>query len=181
MSSSVPRRRVLSLVLCCSVAVALSPSMARADDCIGTSLEKVVDPKAAHAVAVEFDKKLKRWRAVWTLGNAKHQALLDGPGDHAHLTLLVLRGTPRFAIVDASAGHELDGRIRIYEPDGKLARAVGLGQIMTKTEIAAISRSKSHLEWLAAAPRLAANGDAIELPVVGGRVASLSIAAHSTP
>lgn len=150
---------------------------ARADDCAGTSLQSLSDPRALHKVTLSFVAKQKKWQAIWTEGSSRQETMLAGPGDHAHLVLAVPHGTPKFAVIETSAGHELDGRVRIYEPNGKLVRALGLKELLTRKELDQAGRSISHLHWLSGTPSLGSDGGSVDLPLVGGRTKNVSIAA----
>ncbi|NUP06294.1 MAG: hypothetical protein HOW73_09575 [Polyangiaceae bacterium] len=169
------RRHFLGISLG-GAALALGAMEARADDCSGTSIESLTDPRALHKVTVSFVANEKKWRAIWTDGKSRQETLLTGPGDHAHLVLAVPYDTPRFALVDTGAGHHLDGRVRIYEPNGKLVRSLGLKDLMTKKELDQVVQSKSHVQWLSGKPTLGRGGRTLELPLVGGRNITVSVA-----
>lgn len=167
-------------VLCACAVGAAALTVARdasADDCGGTSLESVADPKATHKVSLSFNRKTKRWDATIVTSAGARSVTLDGPNDHAHLVLAVVRGADRFALVEAAAGHERADRVRVYDTTGKLRRAISMDDILTKAEQKQLTASISHLQWLAKSPgvTLGTDGTSIGLQVIGGRTAPLDL------
>jgi hypothetical protein len=180
-------REALMTALVCSVLVALAalsgPGAARADDCSGHSVQLVAVPGAKRAVALRVNEK-RQWEVRVTAPGAAPGAWQPLPRlrAHAHVAVIASDATTRFVVVDMSGDTDFADRVLVFDVQAgrvNLVASFGLESILAPLEFAKVSRSISHLHWLAYAEgkfavRLAASGKALELDLMSGRTATIA-------
>lgn len=153
---------------------------ARADDCLGHTVHRVQAPGAKRGVELRRNDQ-RQWEARVTAPGAGPGAWQPLPRlrTHAHVAVVASEATTRFVVVDLSGDTDFADRVLLFDVRDtrvNLVAAFGLESLMTPVELVMVSRSISHLHWLAHAPgklsiRLAPSQTALELDLVSGRTA----------
>ncbi|MCC6622655.1 MAG: hypothetical protein IT385_15440 [Deltaproteobacteria bacterium] len=180
--------RHLPILVAPLLTLALLASSARADDCGGRSVVTVHAGASATGQSASPWVELRwsasrdapaRWEA--RVGSAASLPLPgpEGTDDHAHLVVVAPRTERHFAVIDAAADHEAARRVRVYDARLRLVLALGLEDLMTADELARVSRSVSHIRWLAPEDpiRLDPDGETMHLALASGRVVSVALGA----
>lgn len=175
--------KALAFSLCVTLAALSGTGTARADDCSGHSVHLVQAPGAKRQVELRVNEK-RAWEVRVTPPEAAPGAWQALPRlrEHAHVAVVPSDATTRFVVVDMSGDTDFGDRALVFDVrDGRvvLVAAFGLDELMTPVERGSVTRSVSHLEWLARAAgvlpvRLAASKTALELDLVSGRTATLA-------
>ncbi len=156
---------------------------ARADDCMGHSVQVLQAPLAKRGVELRLNDK-RQWEARITARGAPPAPWQPLPRlrTHAHVAVIASDATTRFVVVDLSGDTDFGDRVLLFdarEGRANLIAAFGLESLMTPIELAMVSRSISHVHWLAHVAgklslRLAPSQTALELDLISGRTATLA-------
>lgn len=171
------------LLALAGLSVAGTPRAARADDCMGHSVQLVQAPGAKRGVELRQNDK-RQWEVRVTPPGSPAGAWQPLPRlrQHAHVAVIPSDATTRFVVVDMSGDTDFADRVLVFDVrEGRvnLVAAFGLESVLTVVELAAVSRSISHVHWLAYAAgkvsvRLAPSQTALELDLISGRTATFA-------
>lgn len=170
----------LAALVATSLVLTLAAPLAHADDCAGRTVTRMVAPDNLGWVDLRASGR-NAWEMRVTPAPGKPVVWLPLPeltADHAHLMVLVPRTRERFAVVDTGAEHHEANRVRVFDRHGKQLASFGLADLMTETERKQVTRSVSHLDWLADTtdkvdPRTWT--DHVELVLASGRVVRIDL------
>lgn len=169
---------VTSLATILTLASLAAP--AHADDCGGRSLSSI---HGGSYDWVELRWQADHWELRTTPAPGQVGAWMpvpepEGKATHAHLMVFAPKTHTWFAVIDTSAEHAAERRVRVYDAAGKMVAAYGLGDFMTPAELAQVTRSISHIHWLgegAREPKLEDDGNTLPIVLVGGRTVRLGL------
>lgn len=165
---------------------------ARADDCLGNSLEHVRPPGDAADPHLDVKSEAGAWfvrvRPVHRTDGPWHR--VEGVPAHAHLMAVGPTPAGRFALLRAGGERDTRGRILLFdgqprkdETTIKPRAVLDLDAMMTADELAALRPSVSHLQWLsgraADAVRFDRLNGSMTLTLVSGRKVTLHFDARA--
>ena len=167
----------------------------RADDCAGQSVATVSRDGAPLRVEVRREGSAWQARVIAARGGDGPWSPLPEVPEHAHLIVAGPDEGGRFAVVRGGGETDDVRRVLVYGPAkpasgaGALAllRAYDLAELLTADERAKVTRSISHLQWLAwpadgkLPVRLADGVAAVWIEVVGGRAVRIPLDGRALP